>query len=256
MSQRNSIITSYFQPKNKAKESTTNNSDSPESSKQEKGKGKRSISASPVPVPEKRRDVNGLNRDAPRHLSSKDLPSNWLATSSDDSLTTLSLTYHTGDIFAAPPNTLLIHACNTQGSWGAGIAAAFKSKYPKAYPVYRNFCINEYNPKSDPIPTGTALLIPPVDIGNTHWIGCLFTSAKYGKGKDKADVIVRNTAPAMQMLIELVNKAEGEIAEVRICKINSGKFGVPWEKTKDALEAITVAEGWKGSVQVWDPSDD
>jgi ADP-ribose 1''-phosphate phosphatase len=70
-------------------------------------------------------------------------------------------------------------------------------------------------------------------------------------GKDKPDVIVKNTAPAMQMLLELAKQADG-VEEVRMCKINSGKFGVSWDRTKDALEEITVAKGWKGSVQVWD----
>ena len=66
---------------------------------------------------------------------------------------------------------------------------------------------------------------------------------------------MKNTAPAMQMLLELVKRADGEIGEVRICKINSGKFGVPWQRTSDALEGFVVEEGWKGSVAVWELSD-
>jgi ADP-ribose 1''-phosphate phosphatase len=69
---------------------------------------------------------------------------------------------------------------------------------------------------------------------------------------------VKNTAPAMQMLLELVKRADGEIGEigeVRMCKINSGKFGVPWKRTSDALEGFVVEEGRKGRVEVWEPSD-
>jgi ADP-ribose 1''-phosphate phosphatase len=72
---------------------------------------------------------------------------------------------------------------------------------------------------------------------------------------------VKNTAPAMQMLLELVKRADGEIGEigeigeVRMCKINSGKFGVPWKMTSDALEGFVVEEGRKGRVEVWEPSD-
>ncbi|KAH7356110.1 hypothetical protein BKA66DRAFT_392778, partial [Pyrenochaeta sp. MPI-SDFR-AT-0127] len=172
---------------------------------------------------------------------------------------TVSLTVHKGDLFGgAPKNSLLIHACNTQGSWGAGIARAFRDRYPKAYVIYRNFCIKEHDPRSNPIPTGTALLIPPVDAGKSHWIGCLFTSAKYGKAKAKPEQIVKNTGPAMQMLLELVRLANEEgsregVSEVRMCKINAGLFSVPWEKTAEALESIEAQEGWRTDVDVWEP---
>ncbi|OAL54601.1 hypothetical protein IQ07DRAFT_475162, partial [Pyrenochaeta sp. DS3sAY3a] len=172
----------------------------------------------------------------------------------------LTLTIHKGDLFAsAPSNALLIHACNTQGSWGAGIARAFRDRYPNAYAIYRSFCTKTHDPKTNPIPMGTALLIPPVDVraGKGHWIGCLFTSAKYGKAKAKPEVIVRNTVPAMQMLLELVRVVGedmgGEVGEVRMCKINSGLFGVPWEKTSEAVESMGVRAEWRGEVHVWEP---
>jgi ADP-ribose 1''-phosphate phosphatase len=59
----------------------------------------------------------------------------------------------------------------------------------------------------------------------------------------------------MQMLLELVKSADEQIGEVRMCRINSGKFGVPWKRTSDELERIVAAEGWKGAVEVWEPSD-
>ncbi|KAF3247403.1 ADP-ribose 1''-phosphate phosphatase [Orbilia oligospora] len=75
-----------------------------------------------------------------------------------------------GDIFAAPTNSVLIHACNCQGSWGAGIALAFKQLYPAAYRIYHNHCTNVSNPSSL---LGTTLLIPPQPTDRkTHWIAC------------------------------------------------------------------------------------
>jgi ADP-ribose 1''-phosphate phosphatase len=179
---------------------------------------------------------------------------------SKDSLTrsTLSLTYHTGDIFAAPPHTLLIHACNTQGSWGAGIAAAFRQHYPQAFKRYRDYCLVSHKPSTNPVPTGTCLLIPPCETDpkkSKHWIGCLFTSAKYGKGKDKPAVILANTGPAMEDLLQQFMKAdvEGrEEAEVRMCRINSARFGVPWERTVAVLEGVEVEEAWVRDIEVWD----
>jgi hypothetical protein len=37
--------------------------------------------------------------------------------------------------------------------------------------------------------------------------------------------------------------AQERIAEVRMCKINSGLFGVPWEATSAVIESVEVSEG-------------
>ena len=254
--QRNSTITAYFPAKSNDKgksEKAIPSPSPPEIDAKDKGKRK----TSPSPPPDKRRNTSAPSSSTPKHLSYKDLSTTWLSqvqAKSNDETRKLSLSAHQGDIFAAPAHTLLIHACNTQGSWGAGIALAFKTAYPKAYTIYRNFCIKEHDPKAKPIPTGTALLIPPVDGDKKHWIGCLFTSARYGKGKDKAAVIVRNTVPAMQMLLDLVERTDG-IEVVRMCKINSGKFGVPWEHTAAVLEKIEVQDGWWTNVEIWEPEE-
>ncbi|KAF2121662.1 hypothetical protein BDV96DRAFT_217903 [Lophiotrema nucula] len=168
---------------------------------------------------------------------------------------TLKLTYHKGDIFNAPDNTLLVHACNTQGSWGAGIAAAFKQRYPKAYIKYRDHCVTDHDPAIDAVPTASSLLIPPSEVEGkkgkpkSHYIGCLFTSAKYGRKKDKPETILANTGPAIKQLLEDAKK-EG-IENVRMCKINSARFGVPWERTVAVLEGIEVEDGWVGEIEVW-----
>ncbi|KAF2645398.1 hypothetical protein P280DRAFT_465247 [Massarina eburnea CBS 473.64] len=170
---------------------------------------------------------------------------------------TLTLSYHKGDIFSAPPQSLLIHACNTQGSWGAGIAAAFRTRYPAAYKVYRDYCLKTHNPVTKPVSTGTCLLIPPCETTNgkpKHWIGCLFTSAKYGKMKDKPDVILQNTAPAMKECLaqaKVAVKDGNGVGEVRMCRINSARFAVKWERTVEELEGIVVEDGWKDNVEVW-----
>lgn len=104
------------------------------------------------------------------------------------------------------------------------------------------------------MPVGTTLLIPPVDGDKGHWIGCLFTSRRYGKGKDGVGEILRNTGRAMEACLELAKMVGvDEISGVRMCRINSGKFGVPWEKTEEVLKAIALREGWAGSVGVWNP---
>lgn len=260
-------IKSYFQSTNqdksrtKALDPSIRNADelSPvtSSTQQHIGKSKRLASASPPPS--KRQDTKDATMYEPKHLDYRDLPPNWSSTQSTSAAepqgsnpNTLKLTYHQGDMFEnVPKGCLLVHACNTQGHWGAGIAKAFKDRYPKAYTVHRSFCVKDHN-KSNPVHTGTAQLIAPCEAESEHWIGCVFTSAKYGKAKDKPEAIVQNTVASVKMLLELVTQAD-DITDIRMCKINSGKFGVPWERTSEALEGIELKSGWRGAVEVWEP---
>jgi ADP-ribose 1''-phosphate phosphatase len=56
--------------------------------------------------------------------------------------------------------------------------------------------------------------------------------------------------------LEQVKNVEGEIGEigeVRMCRINSGKFGVEWERTEEVLSGVVVREGWRGEVGIWVP---
>lgn len=145
-----------------------------------------------------------------------------------------------GDLFNAPDNTVLIHACNCMGSWGAGIAAAFKQKYPNAYKIHNAYCKSK-KPESL---IDTAQLIPPSEKhGRKHWVGCLFTSVRFGRRRDSPERILKATVPAMEALMKQIKDQMGkgkEIGEIRMCQINSGLFAVPWEKSRDAIETIEV----------------
>ncbi|KAL1999135.1 hypothetical protein VTN02DRAFT_5003 [Thermoascus thermophilus] len=86
-----------------------------------------------------------------------------------------------GDLFDAPDGAVLIHACNCKGLWSAGIARAFRNKYPAAFEVYRSHCRSLLDrpkyatappaetdscdrirkPRILRLPEGTALIIPP-----------------------------------------------------------------------------------------------
>lgn len=172
---------------------------------------------------------------------------------------TLSIEEAEGDIFDAPRNCLIIHACNCQGSWGAGIAKAFHDRYPKAYSEHVDHCREYGNDLLD-----SAQLIPPVDAkaddsAGKHFVGCLFTSRYYGRKKDKPARILSATKPAMEDLLRQVREwdekaSDGDrIGEVRICKINSGLFAVPWKKTREVLESIDVSESEVKVVKVVSP---
>ncbi|KAH7871177.1 uncharacterized protein C8R40DRAFT_1174874 [Lentinula edodes] len=144
-----------------------------------------------------------------------------------------------GDIFEAGPapsetvtnhldfpqqRIVLVHACNTVGSWGAGIALAFKDRYPEQYELYREShlvvederqelqeanmmetfkIIVQFNADSL---VGTCLLIPPPSTSPSSpesiskpgiYIACLFTSKAYGRKKDSPKEILSATRRAL-----------------------------------------------------------
>ncbi|KAK6000965.1 hypothetical protein QM012_003048 [Aureobasidium pullulans] len=160
--------------------------------------------------------------------------------SDDEEAPNVVVTEHKGNLFDAPPNTLLLHACNCMGVWGAGIALALKKNYPHHFKRYKEHCEST----SPNLLLSTCLLIPPQPTGPKHWVGCLFTSRKYGRGKDTKDDIMDNTDSALQdMLEQLENMGDNKPKYTWMCKINSGSFKVPWSQTKALIEALTFREG-------------
>jgi ADP-ribose 1''-phosphate phosphatase len=163
--------------------------------------------------------------------------------SSDEGSPNITLTERIGNLFDAPSNTLLVHACNCVGSWNAGIALTFQKNYPAHYSIYQAHCKSR-TPNSL---LSTCLLIPPQPgSGPNHWIGCLFTSRKYGRGKDSKDDILDSTDSALQDMLEQLEDVKKKPKGVWMCKINSGSFKVPWSQTKKLIEALT----FKGGLQI------
>ncbi|RHZ45791.1 ADP-ribose 1''-phosphate phosphatase [Aspergillus thermomutatus] len=172
-----------------------------------------------------------------------------------------------GNLFHAPDGAALIHACNCHGSWGKGIAKAFKDKYPAAFAIYRSHCQNllsspryrlelaaqseeshARSSRSVRRPEGTALIIPPQKRdseanGKKHWIICLFTSRGFGRGVSPPDVIVRNTELAVADMKRQLDELQadhtsqgGSVGELWSCRFNSGLFGVAWARSRRVLE--------------------
>ncbi|MCJ1265968.1 ADP-ribose 1''-phosphate phosphatase [Lobaria immixta] len=182
-----------------------------------------------------------------------------------------NITEQTGDIFSAPANTVLIHACNAKGVWGSGVALAFKKKFPKAFQAYAAHC---KPPSSNPANladhqralAGTAFLLPPSPPQENHWIACLFTSVGYGRSVDSPEQIMANTeravadlarqigefrsrdqdgteamgSPAIPPENSQVEKAMPILGSCWSVRLNSGKFGVEWSRTKTVLEHGTL----------------
>lgn len=150
------------------------------------------------------------------------------------------ISYIQGDLFTHKPAdpaaaTILAHACNCRGSWGAGVAATFRKKFPSSYQKYASFC---HDHSDDPAALlGTTLLIPD----NNTYIACLFTSDLTGRNKLLPDDIVQHTQTAMNHLHQQLNQLDINFERnthivVNMPKINAGLFGVPWEDTESVLE--------------------
>lgn len=173
-------------------------------------------------------------------------------------------------IFSAPPHSILLHACNAKGSWGAGVASAFKAHYPTAYSIYRTHCLQPSRIKTNcalrshqQSLVGTTLLISPQDEdGSTeHWIACLFTSHGFGRSVAQPEEILDATGWALVDLKRQIvvgdhdndnhknSDGDGEekmkerkavmtkgMGDCWAVKLNSGKFGVPWVKTRQVLD--------------------
>ena len=134
-----------------------------------------------------------------------------------------------GDLFSAPKGSIICHACNTYGVWGAGIAKQFAKRYPRAYEKYRQECQD-----FEEVLLGSCLLIEEIDYN----IGCLFTSDNFGSNVDSVERILSSTERAISDLVCCYGSRE----PIHMCKINSGLFGVDWELTKKVLEKFPEQE--------------
>jgi ADP-ribose 1''-phosphate phosphatase len=140
-----------------------------------------------------------------------------------------------GNLFDAPKGTLLVHACNTQGVWSAGIAASFSRLYPSYFKAYAQYCHAHGSSL-----LGTALILE----GQWHKVGCLFTSTGYGSKALYQDAILDATFKSLVDLFDQVSDTE----VVNMPRINSGLFRVPWESTLEVLKSFEDRE-----IRIWIP---
>jgi len=132
------------------------------------------------------------------------------------------------DLFDAPKEAMLVHACNCLGVWGSGIARVFRDRYPEAASQYRAIC--ERDGKTL---LGTGLVVHDSD----RRIGCLFTSYAFGSDVDSVNEIISSTKTAVLDIFEMARMLG--VSDVYSNKFNSGLFGVPWYKTEEVLLEIS-----------------
>src|SRR3990167_1248871 len=128
------------------------------------------------------------------------------------------------NLFDAPENAMILHACNCLGVQGAGIAKVFKNKYPLAFRQYARECREQGS-----LLLGRSLIVED----SSRIIGCLFTSYDFGDNVDSTSDILKATRTAIVDICES-SKLLG-ITEIYSNKFNSGLFGVPWEESEAVL---------------------
>lgn len=132
------------------------------------------------------------------------------------------------DLFDAPKEAMLVHACNCLGVWGSGIARLFRDKFPDAFNYYQATCWDK----------GKDLLGKSIVVGaEGRLIGCLFTSYAFGDNVDSVTDILEATKTAIIDMYE--NARILGVTEIYSNRFNSGLFGVPWYKTEAILTEIS-----------------
>lgn len=147
--------------------------------------------------------------------------------------------YKKMSLFDAPKESIIVHACNSQGVWGSGIAKPFKQNYPVSFEFYKDFC-KIWNERR-----GTACGLAdlgPFANSEDHWVGWIVTSHNYGPLKDSPELIKIHTTLALKELCKKIYTAhpaeDNPTIEVYSNKFNSGLFAVPWQDSELILNTV------------------
>jgi ADP-ribose 1''-phosphate phosphatase len=152
----------------------------------------------------------------------------------------LKLYFKKGDLLKnMNTKDVFVHACNSKGSWGAGIALQFKMQFPEAYKQYNSYCFQKDTQVGDAF----------IAHERGYKIGCLLTSSGYGKFTDPPKKIIVNTYYAVK---DLLDQIEGEDIYIHSNVFNSGLFNVHWNFTQKVLEKIGFETERNIYWTVWD----
>lgn len=152
--------------------------------------------------------------------------------------------YKKGNLFDAPKGSILAHACNCKGVWGSGIAKQFRNRFPVSYIKYKEYCEQHV---AEGI-LGTSVIF----YEDGYYIACMFTSDGYGSEVDTEELIIKHTDEAVFDVLSFRDIFEPGSLQLHMPKINSGKFGVPWEKTEPIIGAS--AAQFNTDIVVWEPT--
>jgi ADP-ribose 1''-phosphate phosphatase len=144
------------------------------------------------------------------------------------------ITNRTGNVFSAPPGSILIHSCNAQGVWGAGVALQMKNRYWEAFQDFKKWLRHVTCAL-----TGYTRLLDRHF--SSHSVASMVVSNGRGSSVDSPEIILGHTAMAIRHLLLQEIKAAVEqkrpVRELHSPRINAGLFNVPWEQTEAIIRA-------------------
>lgn len=172
----------------------------------------------------------------------------------DEAERQIKIVYEQGNIFQlAQVDTIMVHACNCQGTWGKGFALQVSKRFPEQFEHYKHYC-NTHEPEDI---IGSCLVLGHPDLVGCR-IACLFTSEKTFMGafmspkakSEKRRDIIKHTKTSMESLLQQIlqiNKDSREFGRpmldrIVMPKINSGLFATPWGQTEAVLKALRLPE--------------
>lgn len=149
------------------------------------------------------------------------------------------LTYERINLFHAPKDAIIIHACNAKGMWRSGIAAEFAQRYPNSYSSYKLFCKEWDMLRGTSLGKGR-LSTRPFD--EDHYVGWIVTSQEESSNPDSPDQIKINTTLALvdlcKSIYNYLNLNDLESITIYSPKFNSGLFHVPWTESELILKTV------------------
>lgn len=145
------------------------------------------------------------------------------------------ITHRTGNLFSAPIGSILIHSCNAQGVWGAGVALQVKNRYWEAYRDFRKWLQTFMGRSGNPL--GNTRLFNRH--ATSHSVASMVVSHGFGSSVDPPEAILVRTAEAIHHL--LIQEMAAAVRQKRLLRefhsprINAGLFNVPWERTEAVI---------------------
>ncbi len=143
-----------------------------------------------------------------------------------------------GDLFANRFGAeALAHGCNCEGSMGAGIAVAFKERYPDMYAEYRRRC------KADP---------PRFRLGGAFYWREPGKPAVYNLATQERGWHGRATYEAVEAALRAMRRSASRrrINSIAVPRVGAGYGGLSWKKVRAVVERVFAT--WPGTLYVYE----
>ena len=124
---------------------------------------------------------------------------------------------------------VIIHGCNSHGVMGSGVALAVKNKYPGAYELYREQCIES---KDDPYLLGSVIVY---DVNDNLLVANMITQKDFGTHKRQVNygAIARGFDD-----LEVCAAHHALALDFHFPKIGAGLGGGDWEVIAEIIEHL------------------